>query len=560
MRALSQSIQPTRDRSGAHSGIILAGILAAIATSTACAVEIDAGNADFKVRWDNTFKYNLGYRLHDPSSALIADNIPTNVNNLNLDDGDRNFRRGLVSNRIDLLSELDVSYRRSYGFRVSGAAWYDSIYNRRNDHDTPSRANQSSVDADEFTEATRKLHGRKAEFLDAFVYANFEKGNLRLGRHSLLYGETLFFGANGIANAQSPTDIIKLLTVPGSQFKEIILPVNQISGQYQLGDAVSLGGYYQFEWRKTRIPGVGSYLSSVDVFDDGGENFLFAEGLPITAPRVGDRKARDSGQFGVQLRFKPKDVDVEIGLYAARYHDKLFQVYLRPLGLVVDPSLPLNYQLVYPEGIKTYGVSLSTVLADVNVAAELSVRRNTPLVSGPVADVSVDGSCGIGGATCYAVGNSAHLNLSAIAFFNKNPVWDQASLLAEIGWNRRTSITRNAAELDPNTTRDAWGLRFIFEPQYFQVLPSLDISVPIGVGYNPKGNSSVVTQFNGGVDNGGDFSIGVKGTYEQVWKFGINYINFFGSRGGALGNDANFTFKQSLADRDFVTLTVQRTF
>lgn len=538
---------------------VRAVVVAAFVATGAHAFEIDTGNPDVEIRWDNTLKYNLGARLKNPDAGLIGDDIPANVNNLNLDDGDRNFRRGVVSNRIDLLSEFDLAYRKNYGLRVSGAAWYDTVYNRRNDNDAPARANQSSVAYDEFTEATRKLHGRKAEFLDAFVYANFEQGNFRLGRHSLLYGETLFFGGNGIAYAQSPTDVIKLLSVPGSQFKEIILPVNQISGQYQATETVSLGAYYQFEWRKTRIPAAGSYLSSVDVFDDGAENFLFAEGLPIVAPRIADRKAGDSGQYGAQLRIKPRVVDVEIGLYAARYNEKVFQAYLRPLG-ITDPTLPLNYQLVYPEDIKTYGVSLSTVVSDVNVAAEFSIRRNTPLVGGPVVDATLDGSCGIGSQACYAVGNSAHFNLSAIAFFNKNPLWNQASLLAEVGWNRRTSITRNAAELDPNTTRDAWGLRFVFEPQYFQILPSLDISVPIGLGYNPKGNSSVVTQFNGGVDNGGDLSIGIKGTYAQLWKFGLNYTNFFGARGGALGNDANLTFKQSLADRDFVTLTVQRTF
>lgn len=544
------------------ASVAIATVSSVVLCNPAVAFEIDSGNPDLKMRWDNTFKYNAGIRLQNRSSALVEDDIPSNVNNINLDDGDRNFDRGLISNRVDVLSEFDLTFKRNYGFRVSGAAWYDSVYNKRNDHDSPGRANQTSEGYNEFTESTRKLHGRKAEFLDAFVFGNFDGGNFRLGRHSLLYGETLFFGGNGIAYGQSPTDVIKLLTVPGSQFKEIILPVNQVSGQYQLSDNLSLGAYYQFEWRKTRIPAVGSYLSSIDVFDDGAENFLFAPG--VVAPRVADKKPGDSGQYGAQLRFKPTNIDVEIGLYATRYNDKLFQVYLRPVGLPAPfgagAPFPLNYQLLYPEDIKSYGISFSSVISDINVAAEFSVRRNTPLVSGPQVDASIDGSAGIGGQALYAVGNSAHANFSAVAFANKNLLWDQATFLGEIGWNRRTSVTKNPGAVDPNTTRDAWGLRFVFEPQYFQVAPSLDISVPIGVGYNPKGNSSVVTQFNGGVDNGGDFSIGIKGTYEQTWKFGINYINFFGSKGGALGNDAHLTFKQTLADRDFVTLTVQRTF
>ena len=35
-----------------------------------------------------------------------------------------NFDKGLISNRVDILSAFDLSYKRKYGFRVSGAAWY----------------------------------------------------------------------------------------------------------------------------------------------------------------------------------------------------------------------------------------------------------------------------------------------------------------------------------------------------------------------------------------------------------------------------------------------------
>lgn len=524
--------------------------LASLVVLPVQAVEIETGNADVQLRWDNTFKYTGAVRLRDPSSRLVDDNLPANINNINLDDGDRNFRRGLISNRVDVLSEMDVSYKKRFGARVSAAAWYDTVYNRSNDNDSPDRVNQVSAPYNEFTDATRDLHGRKAEFLDAFVYANGDSGNVRLGRHSLLYGETLFFGGNGLAYAQSPTDVVKLLSVPNSQFKEITIPVNQVSGQYQITEQVSLGGYYQFEFRKSRIPAVGSYFSGADVFDDGAERFLFAPGVGV--PRVADEKAKDSGQGGIQLRWRPTGTDVEYGFYAVRYHDKSFQAYLRPVAG--------NFQLVYPENIKSYGASFSTEVAGFNLAGEVSVRRNTPLVSGPVLDLSAGGVADNNRNAGYAIGNSLHANLSGIFFLNRTAIWDNASLLAEIAWNRRTSITRNAAELDPNTSRDAWGLRALLEPQWFQVAPSLDLSVPIGLGYNPRGNSSVVQVFNGGVKRGGDFSIGLKGVYDQVWRGGLNYTHYFGSEGPALGADANLTFKQNNGDRDFISLSLQRTF
>jgi len=538
----------------------------AATTMVACMLEagaasLDTGHPDVSMRWDNTLKYSAAARVEGRSDVLVTDDAADNRNTINLDDGDRNFDRGLISSRIDLLSEFDVSYQRRFGARVSGAAWYDTAYNHRNDNDAPDRANQTSVDANEFTDATRRLHGRKAEFLDAFAYVNGHIGDMsasvRLGRHTLLYGETLFFGANGIANAQSPVDAVKLLSVPGSQFKELILPVNQLSGQVQLLENLSVGGYYQLEFRKTRIPAVGSYFSAADVFDDGAENFLFAPGL--AAPRVGDKKPSNHGQFGMQVRWRPTDMDTEFGFYAARYHDKVFQAYLRANPLFGAPG-PLNFQLVYPEGIKTYGISASTTLGDFNVAIEGSVRRNTPLVSGPVIDATVDGSGGVGHNALYAVGNSAHLNLSAVYLMKPNALWQGGSFLGEIAWNRRTGITKNADALDPNTSRDAYGFRVLFEPQWFQVAPQLDVSVPLGLGYNLHGNSSVVQQFNGGVRQGGDLSVGIKGTYQQRYFVALNYTHFLGVEGAALGADANLTFKQSLADRDFVSVSVQTTF
>jgi len=548
----------------AHHAI--AGAVSMLACCPVGAIEFDTGHPELKVRWDNTFKYSAAARVGKRSGALVSDDLAANRLTINLDDGDRNFSRGLISNRLDVLSELDASYQGRYGARISAAGWYDSVYNRANDHDAPGRANQSSVPPDQFTNATRDLMGRKAELLDAFVYGRTELGSVaasaRLGRHTILYGETLFFGANGIANAQAPIDYIKLLAVPGSQFKEIVMPVNQLSGQLQLTEGLALGGYYQFEARESRLPPAGSFFSSVDVIGAGAENFLFAPG--VGASRTADLKARDSGQYGLQLRWRPKDLDTEFGVYAARYHDKLPQAYLRPLGLPapfgIGAPFPLNFQLVYPEGIRTFGVSASTSLGDFNVAAEASVRRNTPLVSGPQVDLSIGGTGGVGPSALYAVGNSAHLNLSTIYLLKPNALWQGGSFLGEFGWNRRTSVTRNPGALDPNTSRDAYGVRFVLEPQWFQVMPQLDISLPIGVGHNFHGNSSVVQQFNGGVRKGGDFSVGIKGVYQQKWRFSLNYTRFFGSEGPALGADAHLTFKQSLADRSFVSFALQTSF
>jgi len=55
-----------------------------------------------------------------------------------------------------------------------------------------------------------------------------------------------------------------------------------------------------------------------------------------------------------------------------------------------------------------------------------------------------------------------------------------------------------------------------FTPTYRQVLSGLDLDVPFGIGYTPKGTSSVVSAF--GPDHGGDVSFGANVTYLNVWK------------------------------------------
>ncbi len=559
--------------------LLAAAIASTLPLRAVHATDFDTGNPDLKISWNNTIKYSTAYRLKDADPRLLSGGYapagPTDFTGANLDDGDLNFQhKGLVSNRVDWLTELDIGTP-TYGARISAAAWYDAVYNRANQNQSPATnaAILSGRPTNAFTPGTRRLHGRDAEVLDAFVYAKGSLGDLpgtvRLGRHTLQYGETLFFGANGIANAQGPVDLVKLLSVPGSQFKEILRPVSQVSGSLQITSGLSLGGYYQFEWRPSLIPGAGSYLSSFDVAGAGSSAFLVA---PATVPApafavIPDMKAKNAGQGGLQLKWTPTGSDVEYGFYAARYNDKTPNFYLG-FSPAFPPGAPATWQAVYAEGIKTYGVSASTVLGGFNVAAEVSVRRNTPLVSDPTPNFL--GTQGPGTSAnnsnnpAYAVGNTAHANLSAIYVLPTNRLFQGGTFLGEIAWNRTTSVTSRGS-LDPNTTRDATAIRMIFEPAYYQIVNGLDITIPIGLGYNIDGRSSAVAQFNGGTSHGGDASIGVNGTWQQDWKFGLAYNRFLGTAGTFLKNDPvtsapMMSYAQALKDRDFISFNIKRSF
>lgn len=135
------------------------------------------------------------------------------------------------------------------------------------------------------------------------------------------------------------------------------------------------------------------------------------------------------------------------------------------------------------------------------------------------------------------------------------------NFVGEVGYTYLSSIDKNpltfANSANPgerafDTTRDdyALGFRFVFEPAYYQVFSGIDIMVPIGLGYSPKGRSPVDLKFNGGgADEGGDISIGLNIDYLTVWKFGLKYTNYFGS------DDT-----QHLGDRDFISFSAQRSF
>lgn len=550
-------------------GVAAVGMTAVLQVGLAHAFQVNSDDADLKVRWDNTIKYSAGFRVDNPSQGVAA-----SFANPNVDAGDLDFNKGLINNRIDWLSELDMSYK-SVGARISGAAWYDSVYNRSGNAYPGSVPFPNTISAltggpnNVFTPATKNLMGRKAEISDAFLYGSTDIGDGmglsgRIGRHTQLYGETLFLGANGIAYAQGPVDLTKLLSVPSSQFKEIALPVGQVSGNLQINPNLSVGAYYQYEWRPLRLPATGSYFSPADFVGDGANLLLTPAGG--AANRVADMKGSNSGQFGFRTKFKLPGSDIEYGLYAAKYDDKA------PIP-VLNATQPGafnggTYELMYAKNIKVFGASFSTLVGETNIAGEVSTRRNTPLA--PLGDlvVNFDPAANNGNNSPYAVGNSLHANLSAISLFSGNALWGGATAVGEIAFNRLLSVTRNPTNplfpdgvLNTTHTRDAWAMRVNFQPEYFQVLPGVDLQVPISLGYGISGRSAVIQI---APEHGGDLTVGLNFDYQKTWRASVQYTHYYGSEGPAPSlNPATSTqasYKQYYGDRDFITLSIQRTF
>lgn len=561
----------------------------AAAAALACsaqAFEIDTGSPDWSVRWDNSVRLSTKFRTESADPALKDSfrQVPTGApppappsfafpQALNFNAGDQNFQdKGLVSARGDLLSEFDAVWRRDFGLRLSAAAWYDGLLHRKTKADNDPTIGQMPFD--EFPGRTKKMAGENAELLDAFVFGGWQLPNgmkltTRLGRHALQYGESLFFGDNGIARAQGPVDIDKLLASPNAQFKEIIRPVPQLSAQLQISPEVSVGGYVQFRWEEDRLAPAGSYFSTANVpwGSQQPEFVSIPAGTSISGNYVltpgADQKPKDSGQFGLQLKWRLGETD--LGAYVARFHDKSGQLYgnLNPAAPPgPDGTLPGTWFYKFPANVKTAGVSASHTFGDFNVAGEASVRDDMPLRS---TNMIYPGGFGAPQPQ-PALGRTAHLNLSTLATFGPSLIARESSLVAEIAWNRVLSKDDPNGELDKAATRDATALQFIFTPSYRQALPGLDLSVPVGLRYVIDGNSSV-TGAGWGAKDTGTATLGLEGAYLGDWQFALSYTHYLGKAVPFVdfspiltGGTPVYGRGNPLADRDHLALSLRRTF
>ena len=510
--------------------------------ATSPAVAADLGSVQgFDVRLDTTLRESFGFRLVGQNASLLSD--------ANSDDGDRAFKPGIISERTDFTTQLDAS-RGDLGFDLSADGWYDAAYQTRDANRSSATFNPVSVPANEFPADVRRLMGDTVELGNAYVHDKVEIAGVpvtvRVGRQTLLWGESLFFPQDGIAAAQAPVDVIKQISQPLVENRELFLPVGQADIRISLPYQMSLEAYDQFEWRRDRTPGVASYFSTSDVLNGGGERAFEPRGGVLF--RAKDDTPSGVGQFGAALR-RTSDV-IDLGLYGIRYNAK------EPQIAAIDQASE-TYRAVFPKGIDLLGISASTYLGDDTLAGEVSERWHMPLVSRGLAAVPVGDLAGpttLSGAPSpgglvqggYATGQT----LQALASFERQlrpgPLWQGAVLETEFAATDLLRVETDRQSRLPGTTKLATAFEAVFTPQYFQVLPGLDVTVPIGGQVGLSGRSSVDP---GMVARTGNVTLGVSATYRTVWQAGISYTRFIGPPS-----------EQRLADRDFVTFTVGRTF
>ena len=374
-----------------------------VAGSPPPAQAIDLSDGDLRLTLDTTLSHGLTFRVEDRDDLLAGD--------VNGNDGDLNYDRGLVSNTSKFTTDLDLGYHNFGAFlRLNGFLDFE------NEHGDRARTPLS--------DAAKERVGQDIILLDAYVTGAFDIGNvaidLRLGSHVLNWGESTFI-QNGI-NAINPFDVSKL-RLPGSELREGLLPVPMVSASVALSDTLSMEGFYQLDWEKTWIDPVGSYFSVTDYVGPGAEkavvalpgldlgdmgltaqNNFFTPGLGglgipsecvfpspgpmlggcgqgrtfqpdddflsnfLTVPRHADRTPDDAGQWGAALRYFAEGLNsTDFGFYYVNYHSRL-PVVSGHTGRREDALAGLSHVLGLAEKV---GVDTGAALTGLAIGAAL---------------------------------------------------------------------------------------------------------------------------------------------------------------------------------------------
>jgi hypothetical protein len=399
---------------------------------------------------------------------------------------------------------------------------------------------------------TRFTRGPSGELLDAFGFANFNLGdvpvNLKAGRHTIYWGESLLTATHGIAYSQEAVDFQKALGSPGSQVKELFRPLNQISAQASVTETLTVGAQYYLQWEPFRFPEGGTYLGLFDAILAGPNRLPVAPGFAF--PRSKDLEPDNSGNFGVMARWSPKWLEGTLGFYYRRYDEKIPWVLLGG-----NASGPTSFLLGYAKDVDMYGVSLAKEIGGVSIGAEVSYRHNGALNS--AAGISDAG----------AQGDTQHVVINGLGLINKTPVFDTASYLVEFTYAHWSSVTKNPNLFhavgfapcvgqdasDGCITRNYYGIGINFTPTWFQVLPSVDLTMPITFEDGLSGNAA---NRGGGYEGQGDYSIGLSADWKQKYTFSLKFIDYLIK----VKNVSTVNGEVPLSDRGWVVFTFKTTF
>lgn len=579
----------------------------AVALGTAApAYAVSFNIGEIEGQFDSSMSVGASWAMDSPDMDLVGKSNGGTGYTQTGDDGRLNFKKGETFSKIFKgVHDLELRYRDSGAF-VRGKYWYDfELKDESRLHKDISDSNRKEA-----------AQSSGAEILDAFLYHNYYVGDLpgtvRVGRQVVSWGESTFIG-NSI-NSINPLDAAAFRR-PGAEIKEGLIPVNMLYVSQSLSDRLSMEAFYQLEWDQTIADNCGTFFSSADVAADGCDNnyhilgpfdaatrgALAAQGLNVSdeglmVPRGGDRDARDSGQFGIALRWLGDST--EYGAYFMNYHSRTPNLSMQNTDslAVINGALTAfgagqelaaqalllgngQYFLEYPEDIRLYGLSFSTTLptgtawsGEVSYRPNLPIQINTTDVTGRLASSFVDAY--FGGGALAALGQAGaisngynrkevtQIQTTFTHFIDQVLGAGRVTLVGEIGYahvgglesKRDVRYGRDAIFGSPATSAEAaarygwngfvtansWGYRLRALADYSNVFAGVNLTPNISFshdvdGYGPNG------LFNEGAKA---VSIGLDAVYQNTYTASLSYTDFF-------GGDYNM-----LTDRDFLAFSV----
>ncbi|MCU1715678.1 DUF1302 domain-containing protein [Pseudomonas sp. 5P_3.1_Bac2] len=512
------------------------------------------------------------------------------------DDGRLNFKKGETFSKIFKgLHDLELKYGDS-GVFLRGKYWYDFELKDENrphkdisDHNRKEGAQSSGI-----------------EMLDAFLYHNYSidslPGSVRVGKQVVSWGESTFIG-NSI-NAINPLDVAALRR-PGAEIKEGLIPVNMLFVSQGLTEQLSAEMFYQIDWQQTVVDNCGTFFGADTIADGCTDNFTV--GLPaavngllpyadlmnvqmteegLIVPRGADRDARNSGQWGLALRWLGDDT--EYAAYAMNYHSRMPYLGMStpdraavlqglmmpggPLGPMAQSSLLGNsqYFFEYPEDIRLYGLSFATTLPTGTAwSGELSYRPNMPLAlnsidltNAPVIAVLTAGaSGGLNGALGMADSDIKGYRRKEVSqvqstlthFFDRVLGAERLALVAEVGMTHVAALESRSElrygrinEVGPYSathqqgfyTANSWGYRLRGMLEYSDVFAGINLKPNVAWSHDVDGYGPTFNEGSKAI------SLGVDADYRSLYTASLAYTDFF-------GGDYN-----NQIDRDFLALSV----
>jgi hypothetical protein len=314
----------------------------------------------------------------------------------------------------------------------------------------------------------------------------------------------------------------------------------------------------------------GTYFSTRDIVGKGCNqlflNGTVPEGTPGTVlPRTNDREARDSGQFGLALRFlAPSLGESEFGIYFMTYHSRLPIFSTRATPSPLTPPETGNYFLEFPEDIQLLGLSWNTGLGRTGIAlqGEVSYRFNQPLqiasaevVRATLHQMSQLGSTNPGAEiTGFERHATGQFQVTASKLIGPhNPFGaNQWLLIGEIGLMKVFDLPdpeQLAFEAVGDRLADdvSWGYVLRSEWTYEGLLGALTLIGSVAFAHDVQGNTPL--PLGTFLEDRKALTPQLQLIYLQRWFATLSYTRFFGAE------DANY-----LHDRDFISVELQYAF